>query len=148
MATQADMFEWCVRTFGMQNATSQRVRALRFLEEAIELGQALGLSEVIADALMTRVYAKEKGDIKQEFGGVYVTLNVLAESMRLDLRQMGEAEFDRCKQVPEEKFRQRNKEKDDMGFGPGIANVECTHCGLMLELANQRHICAVSSVTE
>ena len=53
-------------------------RAIRFLEEAHELVQSLGVSRERAAAVQDYVYGRPVGEPEQEFGGVTVTLAVLA----------------------------------------------------------------------
>lgn len=68
---------WCVRTFGQQVADDRRERVHRFLEEALELGQALGGTRADAHALVDYVYGRPAGNAGQEVGGVMVTLAAL-----------------------------------------------------------------------
>lgn len=66
---QADVQDWMVACFG-ETLTLDRVeRNYRFLEEALELVQATGLSEDEVHALVSHVYSKPSGELSQEVGG-------------------------------------------------------------------------------
>lgn len=81
---QCDMLAWAQRVFpSVQGGESGFVamRARRFLEEAVELAQAAGVTAEEADAVRAYVFSRPAGDIRQEIGGVMVTLSCLAEVM-------------------------------------------------------------------
>jgi hypothetical protein len=80
---QREVFEWCGRTFGLESQRDRKKRALRFLEEAIELYQAEGCNLEQAQALVAHVFAKPAGEPQQEVGGVSVTLLSYCEAAGL-----------------------------------------------------------------
>lgn len=74
-------------------------RALRFLEESIELAEALGITKGQAHRLIHQVFDKgEPGQPMQELGGVTVTLASLCEVAKLNADEAFETEFARCEQ--------------------------------------------------
>lgn len=72
----------------------------RFLEEALELAQALGVGKQAAHELVHYVWERPVGEPTQEMGGTMVTLAGLASFVGLDMVACGEAELTRC-QTPE-----------------------------------------------
>ncbi len=87
---------WMYECFGDGISYDRKERGFRFLEEALELGQAIGMSATEAHQLVDYVYGRETGEIQQEVGGVMVTLAALASACRLNLENCGEAELERC----------------------------------------------------
>lgn len=79
---------WALETFGPV-ALHPHERARRFLEEALELAQAQGVSAEEMHALVDYVMARPVGDEAQEVGGSMITLLLLAEIRGLDA--LGEA---------------------------------------------------------
>lgn len=132
---QHAVLKWAKSTFSgvasetgeIVDACSPQQRALRFLEEAIELCQAslheAGTSHedtvrfgVQAHNLVTRIFAKEPGKVFQETGAVMVTLLALAEVAGVSVAKAEEAEFQRVLSKPDDWFRARQKAKLDAGF--------------------------------
>lgn len=70
-------------------------RSLRFIEEAIELVQATGLNKEHITKIMDYVYSRPIGERFQEVGGVMVTLAALCTTLKLDIVQCSELEYDR-----------------------------------------------------
>lgn len=92
--TQKDLLAWVTNCFGGEGLTP-RERALRFLEEALELVQAMGLGEGDISKMRRYVYARPVGDVGQEIGGVTVTLYILAEVMGVSVEQVENKEIAR-----------------------------------------------------
>jgi NTP pyrophosphatase (non-canonical NTP hydrolase) len=65
--------------------TSVRIRCHRFIEEAIELVQALGVSKEDVLKWVDYVYGRPVGEPKQEVGGVMITLAVLCNEAEIKL---------------------------------------------------------------
>jgi hypothetical protein len=84
MLRQQRAFEWCRRAFGVSVAENRPERAARFLEEAIELAQVVGLPEEAAARLVRHIYSRPVGEIRQEVGGVSVTLLILCEQLGIN----------------------------------------------------------------
>lgn len=71
---------WVSNTFGIANQQTTRIRALRFIEEAIELGQTVGLDRKDIEQLCDKVFVNPPGELKQEIGGVFTTFLALVEN--------------------------------------------------------------------
>lgn len=82
--TQKDLHAWVEKCFGPE-AHNPKERALRFLEEALELAQAMGLGEGDVSRMRRYVWARPIGEVSQEIGGVMVTLYGLAEVMGISV---------------------------------------------------------------
>lgn len=108
--------DWGIRAFGRDHMINAQVRALRLVEEAAELAQALDVPQAQLEKLINLVYARPKGDYRQELGGVLVCLAVLCEAMGDDPDAAFEAEVRRVLAKPPEHFAKRNQEKLDLGL--------------------------------
>lgn len=86
---------WCAECFGVTTATDRAERNARFLEEALELVQSLGLVREDAHALVDYVFDRPGGEPPQETGGVMVTLAALCGAAGLSMTAEGERELDR-----------------------------------------------------
>lgn len=93
---QAQVAPWVIECFGEEIAADKIERNWRFLEESLELVQALNCSREDAHALVDYVFGRGKGDPPQELGGVMVTLAALANSNNLDINESGWLELGRC----------------------------------------------------
>ncbi len=116
--------EWAVRCFGADHYWNRAVRALRTLEEAAELAQALNVPEEKAIQCIKTVYSRPVGDAKQELGGVLLTTAILIESMNLDYNDVLECELRRVLKKDTAHFAKRNQEKIDLGLDiapPGLS---------------------------
>jgi hypothetical protein len=87
---------WLAAVFGPESLHDVEERGLRFLEEAMELVQALGVSKEQASGLVEQVFDKPEGEPVQELGGVTVTLSSLCAVAGLDPASAFEIEFSRC----------------------------------------------------
>jgi len=87
---------WITACMGAAYANDKRERNHRFLEEALELVQANGCTEDEARQLVAYVFARPKGEIRQEIGGALTTLNALCAALDIDLVDAGETELARC----------------------------------------------------
>jgi hypothetical protein len=109
--------DWARECFGEQNLSHLRLRAARFLEEAIELAQAHGLT--VDDVMNVAEYVcnRPPGDPIQETGGVIVTLAVLCEVAGIHMTRSGEHELNRVQQKIQE-IRERDKNKTYIDIPP------------------------------
>jgi hypothetical protein len=87
---------WTVACFGVSITEDKIERNHRFLEEALELVQALDCSREEAHQLVDYVFDRPAGKPMQELGGVMVTVAALANANQLDLDASSETELDRC----------------------------------------------------
>lgn len=115
-ARQIEAFEWCGESFGWQHAQSVEQRGVRFLEEAVELAQAAGVDQAMAEELVGYVFGRPVGDLSQEFGGVGLTLLAFAEAAHVNADDAEAAELARVKSFPRSHWTRRNKAKNDAGF--------------------------------
>lgn len=115
---QARVGAWLLACFSENVARSRRERALRFLEEAVELAQAEGLASEDAELIVSYVYGRPKGEAAQEVGGVAVTLSALCAIANIDLEQAALAEAERI-ETPEvmDLIRQKRMAKANYGIG-------------------------------
>lgn len=112
---QFQVIRWCADTFGFGVATDGRERAKRFLEEAIELAQACGISFDELEDVAAHVYSKPVGDIAQEIGGVGVTLLALAHNFGFSADEAERKELDRVLSKDPAHFRARQDAKAAAG---------------------------------
>jgi len=94
-AFQERVQPWLMACFGEMIAGDREERNHRFLEEALELVQALGCSASEAHQLVDYVYGRDVGEPAQEVGGVMVTLAALCLANKLDMHVNGETELAR-----------------------------------------------------
>ncbi len=106
---QAAVYTWAQAAFGTEQATSLPQRGLRLLEEAIEAYQAAGGAAEPA-------HRRPAGSMKQELGGVGVTVLALAAAAGLSADEAEIEEVDRVLSKPIEHFRKRNEVKNQAGF--------------------------------
>lgn len=112
--TQAAL--WGRMTFGVEQATSIPQRALRMVEEAIEVAQTAGVPHDMLKNLVDHVYSREPGDLPKEIGQVGVTLLVLAEAMGISADAAEACEIEQVLSKPMAHYAERNKAKNDGGF--------------------------------
>lgn len=100
---------WLLECFGAEIAADRAERNHRFLEESLELVQALGCTANEAHQLVDYVFGRPVGDPPQEVGGVMVTLAALCLANSLDMHDAGEVELARIS-APEMVARIRAKQ--------------------------------------
>jgi hypothetical protein len=112
---QARIFEWARSTFGEANiGPHERLR--RFIEEAVELAQAGGLTREQIEAIVQHVYAKPPGVPQQEAGGVGVTLLAYCQAMGFSADASESAEVERVLAIDPAYFRRRHDMKAEAGI--------------------------------
>jgi NTP pyrophosphatase (non-canonical NTP hydrolase) len=92
---QQRVMVWMNACFSGDVTNSPQERAFRFLEEALELAQAMGATEAEARALVSYTFARPKGEVFQEAGGVMVCLAALCGAVGEDMDAAAEAELAR-----------------------------------------------------
>jgi len=95
---QERVHQWATECFGPIISNDKVERTFRFLEEALELGQAVGCTKEQAIALVEYVYNRPPGEPWQEIGGSIVTLAVLAQALGYSMATAGEVELGRVRQ--------------------------------------------------
>lgn len=93
---QSRITDWMRRCFVRKDSLTPLQRAFRFVEEALELAQAVGTSRAEVVQLADYVYSRPAGEPSQEIGGVMVVLAGVAASLRLDAATCCETEIARC----------------------------------------------------
>lgn len=100
-------------------------RRARFLEEALELVQALDMSLVEVIQVAAYVFGRPAGEPQQEYGGVLTTAMVLAQYTGHDLMLCGQAELERCwDPAVIEKIRGKRSRRHGRGPLPGTSAPE------------------------
>jgi hypothetical protein len=109
---------WAMDTFGA-DAGGVEERATRFLEEALELGQACGVTWKRADRLVERAYRRrialstrgQIADQRQELGQAAFTLEALGAALGQSPLALAGQEFERVKGMDPEILRKSHREK-------------------------------------
>ncbi len=107
---------WAIRAFGFEHTKNSKVRALRLLEEAIELAQAEGVQRHLVDHCTEVVYSRPVGEAHQEIGGVLMTAAVYCGCVGRDMEEVLATELDRVLAKPLTQFHQRNQDKINLGL--------------------------------
>lgn len=111
------ILDWGKRCFGAEHMANRRLRALRLVEEAIELAQASNVDPEQLHSLIKSTYSRPVGDPYQELGGVVLTAaSYAASQFSQDIDLVLLAETRRVLSKPTEHFRSRNQEKLELGF--------------------------------
>lgn len=112
---QATIARWARRVLGDDIFENTKERALRLVEEALELAQAIGVTDVDLHRLVDYVYARPVGEVSQEVAGTMVTLYAVAASAGVDADEAYKKEVIRI-HTPEieAKVRRRQQEKREV----------------------------------
>ena len=112
MTNQPRIAAWVRKVFTEAEAQNAPERALRLVEEAIELAQACGVGRDALHRLVDYVLDRPVGDPAQEVAGTMVTLYALAQAINVDADDAFENEVSRIQQ-PEviDRVRRRQHEK-------------------------------------
>jgi hypothetical protein len=107
---QQQVCSWFMACFSQEELHNGNERGLRFAEEAIELCQSGEVPEEKMHQLVTHVYARPKGEFKQEVGGVLTTLAVWSTNKGVDMITCGFDELARIwTKIPLIREKQKNK---------------------------------------
>ena len=90
---QSLVWNWVIQCFGLPAASNITERNYRFLEEAVELCQSLGMDKEACHQVVDYVYFRSPGIPVQELGGVMITLSALATAADLDIETAWKREF-------------------------------------------------------
>lgn len=88
-------FDWATRCFGEEQMKDPKTRALRLVEEAVELAQAVGVHCAEVGQCVDDVYARPKGAPLQAMGGVIMTAMLMSKVLQADPISMFAAELRR-----------------------------------------------------
>ncbi len=112
---QDRVISWVVDCFGSEVADCRPERNHRFLEEALELVQALGCTRDESHQLVDYVFDRPVGSAGQEVGGVMITLAALCGANELSMGYEAEVELGRiCAPEIKEKIRLKQAAKPAM----------------------------------
>jgi hypothetical protein len=114
---------WLVKCFGTGTwVTTKKERSYRFFEEATELVQANNMTREECHQLVDYTFDRPVGELKQEVGGVRITLSALCETEGVDENAAAEAEYKRINK-PDiiERIRQKQLTKPQFSPLPGVA---------------------------
>lgn len=92
---QERVWQWVAACFPISARLNVQERNHRFLEEALELAQANACTKEEAQELVDYVFGRAPGDVRQEVGGVLVTLAALCHATELNMDEAGEDELER-----------------------------------------------------
>lgn len=119
--------EWAIDTFG-DCASDPKERALRFVEEAIEVAIAMKIPANTLTMLIVRAIGSngEKGsDIAREIGQAQMTLECLAHVLGHNASDLAEDELRRVKGLDPEIPRQSHLRKERLGLtGSVVAGIK------------------------
>ncbi|GJE78140.1 hypothetical protein [Methylorubrum suomiense] len=121
---QARCWDWLDQvTHG--DATDLQERIARFVEEALELAQSLGMTHREVLDLTAYVFGRPPGEPHQEYGGLLTTAMVLAHYTGHDLMGCGEQELARCwDPAVIAKIRGKRSRRHGRGPLPGISEAD------------------------
>lgn len=109
---QSRIHAWAVKCFGEDVVNNKTERAHRFIEESLELVQAVGVSRAECEQVLDYVYSRPVGDVKQEIGGTIITLSVLCSIFDVALDEQAETELERIwEKIDKIREKQLNKPK-------------------------------------
>lgn len=110
--------QWMMRCFDQVADTRNPIeRALRLVEEVIELAQCEEVDKHVLHTLIDRVYDRPVGEDYQELGGVGVCVLAYAAVKGLDADTCEAIEVRRILSKPPEHFTDRMIEKIAAGIG-------------------------------
>jgi len=111
---QQRVHDWVTEVFGDESLRNVQERAMRFIEEAIELTQVCEVPQERVHRMVNYVFSRSVGEAQQEMGGCLVTLYALSSCLNVDAEEALETELTRI-QTPEAKarIRQRQNEKHE-----------------------------------
>jgi hypothetical protein len=119
---QRRLVTWLFATFDESHVRDVRMRAHRFLEEALELYQAVGCLQQEASAIAHYVFHRPVGEVRQEVGGTMTGLGALCFALGLDVDEERERELKRCwEKIDTIRKKQASKPSFDRSPLPGKA---------------------------
>lgn len=109
--------DWVTRTFGDQRSIHTKERATRLLEEALELAQCEGVSQELAERLLSHVYSRPPGDPFGELGGVQTTTLAYAAAAGYSADKVESEAIRVILGADRARMRERQECKADLGIG-------------------------------
>lgn len=131
--------DWMMACFGPEISADRMERNHRFLEESLELIQANGCTRGEALQLVDYVYNRPAGKVRQETGGVMVTLAALCLANGISMTECGEGELQRIwGKVAQIRDKQQSKPKHSPL--PQYPTPQLTLLGTYCELPENLHM--------
>ncbi len=96
MHLQANLAEWLTAALGEETLNDPKARAMRVLEEAVELAQAVGIPSSKVVLQVNHTFARPPGEPSQEVAGVLNAALLAAHSLGKSGLRLGEAELQRA----------------------------------------------------
>jgi len=115
--------DWVSTRIGVQY-TSAKERAMRLLEEAVELAQSENITWNQAVAQIHYVYGRSKGEPEQEAGGVAVCLLGWCAAHKTTLQEIALREIERIEAKPLNEIRGSLARKQDADLVHGEESAE------------------------
>lgn len=109
------MLEWAIDVFG-QTAANLDERALRFVEEAIELMQSRGIPARTLYKIVDRVYSRRPGVDDLEFDQCAATLETYAALVGTTSEDGARREWARVQGLDRDELRDRHRAKVALGI--------------------------------
>jgi NTP pyrophosphatase (non-canonical NTP hydrolase) len=113
---QKRVSKWVNTRFGNACLKDSHERALRVLEEALELAQAAGVTSTEIVTVAEHVWSRPVGEIRQEHAGVLVSLLASATANGIDLEDAVVDEIERINAVPLAKILEKQRLKNRAGI--------------------------------
>lgn len=151
MSAQARVAAWVRKVFDETVAVNAPERTLRFVEEAVELAQAVGIDARTMHRLVDYVFSRPVGEAPQEVAGSLVTLYAAASALGIDADTVFETELARIDR-PEviERVRRRQAEKREALVTRDTSEDEfvCPCCGdsLLLVFRTEKGTCDACAI--
>lgn len=105
---QDEVSEWMDKTFSQEVKLNHTERNNRFIEEALELVQACGYNKEQVLNIVNYVFDRPRGEIKQEVGGIMVTLAALCNIRDISIE---DAAFDELNRISHPEVIKKIREK-------------------------------------
>lgn len=121
---QKAVYEWVRTSLGI-DATKPFERALRVVEEALELAQSAGIAHEQVTRILDHVYSRPAGRMDIEAGDVGVAILAFCESLDLSADELEEVRVEYALTLDPEVLAKRVQEK----MSDGIAHGTCALCG-------------------
>ncbi len=102
---------WVVDRLGEKLLMDRRERAMRLVEEVIELAQAEGIAPFEVKRVTDHIYSRPVGEPDQEMGGVMVCAHAWAIATSSNLDFLTAKEVSRIENIPAEVTRMKHAAK-------------------------------------
>lgn len=112
---QQNAFAWALQMYG-ERVRNERYQAFRFLEEACELGQAMGLTRDDLIRVVDYVMARPVGTPTVEIGDVRLTLDILGEALGIDVEAAHQECLKRVAGLDPARTREKDQKKIEAGL--------------------------------